>query len=62
MPDLDKHKGVHWQAAIDPEYRSIQETQTWSLIVESVDRKILDSKWVFKSKRNSDGTIARYMA
>ena len=25
-------------------------------------RKIIDSKWVFKIKRNSDGTIARYKA
>ena len=44
------------------EYKSIQESQTWSLVVKLAGRKIVDSKWVFKIKRNSDGTIARYKA
>jgi hypothetical protein len=52
----------HWQEAIDTEYKSLQERQTWSLVVKPAGRKIVDSKWVFKIKRNSDGTIARYKA
>jgi hypothetical protein len=52
----------HWQEAIDTEYKSLQERQTWSLVVKPAGRKIIDSKWVFKIKRNSDGTIARYKA
>jgi hypothetical protein len=50
----------HWQAAIDTEYRSLQERQTWSLVVRPAGRKIVDNKWVFKIKRNSNGTIAKY--
>jgi hypothetical protein len=52
----------HWQEAIDTEYKSLQERQTWSLVVKPACRKIVDIKWVFKIKRNSDGTIARYKA
>ena len=52
----------HWQEAIDTEYKSLQERQTWTLVVKPAGRKIIDSKWVFKIKRNSDGTIARYKA
>jgi hypothetical protein len=52
----------HWQEAIDTEYKSLPERQTWSLEVKLAGRKIVDNKWVFKIKRNSDGTIARYKA
>jgi NAD dependent epimerase/dehydratase family enzyme len=48
----------HWQEAIDTEYKSLQERQTWSLVVKLAGRKIVDNKWVFKIKR----TIARYKA
>ena len=50
----------HWQVAIDTEYRSLKERQTRILVVKPAGRKIVNSKWVFKIKRNSDGTIARY--
>ena len=50
----------HWQEAIDTEYKSLQERQTWSLVVKPAGRKIVDGKWVFKIKRNFDGIIARY--
>jgi len=52
----------HWKVAIVTEYISLQKRQTWSLVVKPVGRKIVDNKWVFKIKRNSDGTIARYKA
>jgi hypothetical protein len=41
----------YWQAAIDTKYKSLQERQTWSLVVKHVGRKIVDIKWVFKVKR-----------
>ncbi len=52
----------HWQEAIDTEYKSLQERQTWSLVVKPTGRKIVDIKWVFKIKRNTNGTIAKYKA
>ena len=51
------HSAEYWQAAIDTEYQWLQERHTWSLVVKLAGRKIVDSKWVFKVKMTSDGTI-----
>ena len=52
----------HWQAAIDSEYESLMTRKTWKLVPRPAGRKLVDSKWVFKLKRNPDGSIARYKA
>lgn len=33
---------------------------TWDLVLLPTNRKAVGCKWVFKLKRKSDGTIARY--
>ena len=55
-------KHPQWVAAMDSEFHSLIKQQTWSLVPPSVDKNIVTCKWVFKLKRNSDGTIARYKA
>src|SRR5882757_380684 len=35
---------------------------TWTLVPTPLNAKILDSRWVFKIKRNSDYSISRYKA
>jgi hypothetical protein len=56
---LRNSKSDNWQAAIDTENITLQERQTWSLVVKPAGHNIVDNKWVFKIKRNSDGTFAR---
>ena len=51
-----------WQAAIRSEYDSLIARKTWKLVPRPAGRKLVDSKWVFKVKRNADGSIARYKA
>jgi hypothetical protein len=36
--------------------------KTWTLVVKLAGCKVVDSTWVFKIKRNFDGTIAKYKA
>jgi hypothetical protein len=36
------------------------ENGTWELVKLPHRRKAIGSKWVFKAKRNSDGTVERY--
>lgn len=57
-PDKDK-----WCEAINQEYGSLQMNQTFSEL-KSVPPgvKPIGVKWVFKIKRNKDGTIKRYKA
>ncbi len=35
---------------------------TWKLVIRPEGRKIVDGKWVFKVKRNPDGSIKKYKA
>ena len=38
------------------------KNNTWVLLPYKVAMNIVDNKWVFRVKRNSDGTIQRYKA
>jgi hypothetical protein len=52
----------HLQAAIDSKYESLMTRKTWKLVPRLAGRRLVDSKLVFKLKRNPDGSIARYKA
>jgi hypothetical protein len=51
-----------WEAAIKSEYDSDVSRKTWPLVPCPPGRKLVDSKWVFKLKRDANGQIARYKA
>jgi hypothetical protein len=51
-----------WKAAIEEEYQSLIQNQTWELVPKPKDRNIVSCKWVFKTKLGSDGHIERYKA
>ena len=53
----DKSK---WKKALDCEYESLVEYNTWDLVEPPKGQNIVDSKWVFKVKYNADGSIERY--
>ena len=55
-------QATEWEAAIKTEYDSLVSRNTWKLVPRPAGRKLVDSKWVFKLKRDSDGNIARYKA
>ncbi|KAM3001281.1 hypothetical protein FF2_037593 [Malus domestica] len=52
----------HWQHAMQEEYDSLRIQGTWNLVPAPNHRSIIGSKWVYKVKRNPDGTVSRYKA
>ena len=51
-----------WQNAMQEEYDSLRPQGTWILVPTRANRSIVGSKWVYKVKKNPDGSISRYKA
>lgn len=51
-----------WQEAMIEEVEALQSQGTWVLVPKPIDRNIVGCKWVYKLKKNADGTISRYKA
>jgi hypothetical protein len=52
----------HWRMAMDEEFRSLQNNNTWTLWPLPADRLSISCKWIFKLKLRANGTIDRYKA
>ena len=59
MKSTDKEM---WVEAMNKEISSLKENQTWDLTKLPKNRKALRCKWVFRIKRNPDGTVDKYKA
>ena len=51
-----------WRQACKEEIDSINKNKTWSLIDKPSETKVIGLKWIFKIKKNVDGTINKYKA
>jgi transposase InsO family protein len=51
-----------WKAAMDKEIDTLERAGTWSTITRPAGKNIVGSKWVFRIKRKSDGTVDKYKA
>lgn len=49
-----------WQKAMQKEYDALQTQMAWVLVPPPIDRSIVGCKWVYKVKKNPDGSIVRY--
>lgn len=54
-------KDPKWREAMDHEFNALMQNGTWELVPQTSQQPI-GCKWVFRVKRNSDGTIAKYKA
>ena len=52
----------YWDAAMDEEYCSLMVNDTWDLVPLPKGRKLVRSKWVYRTKYASDGSVERIEA
>lgn len=55
-----KHKA--WQQAMSEEYEALIKQGTWTLVPSPSNSNVIGCHWIYKIKRHSDGSIARYKA
>ena len=59
---VESPENEKWKTAMQSEYDSLMKNETWKLVKLPENRDAIGSKWVFKIKRNADGSIDRYKA
>ncbi|KAL4280812.1 hypothetical protein GQ457_03G013600 [Hibiscus cannabinus] len=52
----------HWKQAAQEEYDALIRNKTWSIVELPPNRTAVNCKWIFRIKRNADGSISRYKA
>src|SRR5713226_7336055 len=51
-----------WQASMKEEFNSLQKSNTWELVDLPLGRKLVQCKWVYKTKFSADGSPLKYKA
>jgi len=51
-----------WNAAMDTEFQALLKNDTWSLCSRPLGKNMVPCKWVFKLKRQPDGSIEHHKA
>ncbi|CAM8945952.1 unnamed protein product [Rhodiola kirilowii] len=55
-------KDPMWQAAMEKELNALESNDTWTLTSLPPGKNPVSSKWIFRIKRHSDGSVERYKA
>lgn len=53
---------TEWDTTMNEEVEALQKQGTWILVPMPKEKNIVGSKWVYKIKRNPDGSVSRYKA
>ncbi|KAI5344155.1 hypothetical protein L3X38_012032 [Prunus dulcis] len=56
------NKLQEWPLAMPDEFNALLRAGTWTLVPRTPAMNVLSNKWVFRVKRNSNGTIQHYKA
>lgn len=51
-----------WKHAMNEEYDSLIKNHTWALVKPPADQKVIDNRWIYKVKQNTDGSTERFKA
>lgn len=55
-------KITHWRDACSVEFNALMNNGTWTLVPRRAHTNLVGCKWLFRIKRNPDGSVARYKA
>ena len=54
---LDSSEKNEWIQAMEEEVKSMHKNDVWELVEPPKDRQVIGSKWVFKRKIDSGGSV-----
>jgi hypothetical protein len=56
----DALSSTNWKQVMDVEFDALQKNGTWHLVPPKLGSNVIDCIWVYKVKKNADGSIDRY--
>jgi hypothetical protein len=59
---LKRPEKNEWMKAIESEYESLKENNTWTITLLQKGKNVIDTKWVFKLNCDSKNNISRFKA
>ena len=59
---LSSSEKENWKGAMQAEFESLHSNKVWDLVLPLKDRKVINSKWVFKCKLGENGLVECYKA
>jgi len=59
---IKSHERNKWQVAMNEEYESLIKHEVWEIVEAPADAKVLEPRWIFKVKENSEGKPEKYKA
>jgi len=66
IKEPNAHKGAakdeRWVEAMREKIQAMKINDAWDIVRRPVDKNVVGSKWVYKIKYKSDGTIERFKA
>ena len=51
-----------WVDAMVEEYDSIVRNSAWEIVPRLVDKSVVGSRWIYKVKQATDGSVEKYKA
>ncbi|GAA0163517.1 hypothetical protein LIER_19362 [Lithospermum erythrorhizon] len=58
-PNMQPTRHLHWEKAMQDEYKALLQNNIWALVYIPTGHNFLNCKWVYKVKKNSDGSFQR---
>ena len=58
---MENKNADEWKAAMQAEYKSLMDNETWMLCTLPANRKAIGCRWILK-KLKADGTLDKYKA
>jgi len=59
---LSSSQSENWMQAVEEDLSNLERLKTWKIVELPVGKDCIDSRWIFKVKRDVNGQIARYKA